>query len=250
MKLKNIILTLLFSCFAQPFYSKNNTQPYSIKNISHIIAQNIIPIASVTTAIIFKDRIISDIKDHPYISAITGYFALNYLCDLMLNVSEQQNLIKLHQTINEAAVDLICIIALNNFIKDNNLTINDIHINEQQFLNLFTKELQCDFNDAVQIVLKAHKDLQLAAEKLHFNISTNSEACIYLCYAHSIKFEDVLPLVKNDSPLKKSITNALHSPYPYVPLLITMLNERLISEIYKLKQAIVQSSTVKNFSST
>lgn len=249
MKIKTKILWLLILIGTHTHPHPEKSTQNKVALVKNIISKQILPIAGISTLIIFRNTIFTDIKKHPYISAITGYFLLNYLCDFLLNISEQQNLINLHSTINEAALDLICIIALNNYIKQHDLTVNHEHLNDQDFLNLFTEDLHCSFNEAIQTVLKAHKDLQVSIEKLHFNISTNSEACAYLCYAHNISFDQILPLLEKDKKLKKAISTFLYSPHPYIPLLIAMLNRRLTSKIKDLQQAIIQSSTVKNFTS-
>jgi len=210
----------------------------SIEESTLFIKQNATLIIAVPIILIFHKEIFKTISEHPYVSAISCYALIHYICDIILDHQYQKELLDLILLIKKIALYLVISHGIKNHIHHTR-QFQESNFNEQAFFNTITENLPYTFNEITLIILKSYQELKSNLQKLNELINIESEEFVFLCHASSINLHSLLYLTQNDPEIYKKLYSFEKNPETEFKSLLQYLINEMTINFLKLEQKLL-----------
>jgi hypothetical protein len=196
-------------------------------------------IALVPAIIYYHKDIASFMSHRPYISSLTFYLLLNYLCDAILNYQQQQSLLKIIALLKKTTLYLVLSHGIKNHIHQKKLSIEPHYEDDQAFLNSITANLPYSFNEVTLIALKSYQELKSSLQTLNIALNIESEEFVFLCHASSINVCTLLYLTQNNPTLYAEIYHFEKDPQMHLKPLLEHLRSEITKTFIDLEQLLL-----------
>ncbi|MGZ6250495.1 MAG: hypothetical protein ACXWL2_00545 [Candidatus Chromulinivorax sp.] len=241
MKKINYLFFILLSyntIFCQQLPEKNSLT--SLKEYTQQLPLFIKKNAFIITAlplIIYNHHSIKNfLFDHPYMSSISFYFFLNYLCDSILNYQQQEKLFEIITMLKKTTLYLVTCHGIKNYLIEEKLLEKK---NSKNFLDSITQHLHYSFDEITLIALKAYQELKISLQDLNMNLNIESEEFVFLCHAQTITIQSLLYLAQHDFVLYKAIYYFEREPESHLQHLVEYLQTQITKTFLDLEKKLL-----------